>query len=173
MRIHATDRLPDVASVAESLALFEDILTGGAMLRMRVTGRSMNPFLRGGEILTIRKVPCNSLKKGDLIFFRSSEGCPVVHRIVWRAPHDSLGITFRTKGDALVIPDEPVGDKEILGKVCIVEYGTKHINMEARRWRAVNYMLAVISLVESRLSFIVRTVKQSAGSGRMSGNVKV
>ena len=40
----------------EKLTFFEDILDKGLTLCVKVTGRSMSPFLQGGEILTIKKV---------------------------------------------------------------------------------------------------------------------
>ena len=52
--------------------LCEDILRSGISLRLQVTGRSMAPFLVGGEFLTIKKGPGSSLHIGDLIFFQNS-----------------------------------------------------------------------------------------------------
>ena len=46
------------------LRLFEDILQNGTDLRVRVTGRSMMPFLKGGEVLTIRQTPSLLFEKG-------------------------------------------------------------------------------------------------------------
>jgi signal peptidase I len=155
------------------LRLFEDILRSGTSLRVRVTGRSMTPFLRGGEVLTIRRTPCVSLRKGDLILYRDKNDLPVLHRIINKQKGDNGTFRFLAKGDAVVIPDEPVGDKDILGKVCIVEYGPKHINLESRRWGAVNYLLAAISLLEARIHFILRTVKHLVRSDRMRGHVNV
>ena len=57
----------------ETVAFFEDILNRGLILRVKVTGRSMLPFLAGGEILTIQKVPSFSLQIGDLIFSRPAK----------------------------------------------------------------------------------------------------
>ena len=62
------------AAKAELSDLFADILNKGLNLRLKVTGRSMQPFLRGGETVTIKKVPCSELRRGDLIFFDSPQG---------------------------------------------------------------------------------------------------
>ena len=56
--------------------LFEDILNAGSRLRVRVTGRSMAPFLGGGETVTLKQVPFTSLHRGDLILFKNSHACP-------------------------------------------------------------------------------------------------
>jgi signal peptidase I len=134
-------------------ALFEDILNSGVGLRVRVTGRSMIPLLRGGELLTLRKVPCSSLKRGDLIFFRNREGCPILHRIVHTIRGKNGAIAFQTKGDALIAFDGTVHDQEILGKVCRIEKGAKCIDMETGIQRRLNYLIAVTGLLKSRFRF--------------------
>jgi len=106
-------------SEPKKLVLFEDILNDGISLRVKVTGRSMAPFLQGGEILTIKRVPYASLHKGDLIFFKNSHGFPLLHRIIKK---DTKSV--QTKGDALMAFDEPVCEKDALGKVCIIERAT-------------------------------------------------
>ncbi len=146
----------NTASCEETVGLFEHILNDGMDLRVRVTGRSMIPFLRGQEILTVRKVPTSSLRKGDLIFFRNRQGRPVVHRIIGRIRKGAAGVTFRTKGDALTVPDEPVPSEEVLGKVCKVENGSGKRNLEAGMQRAVNYLIAATSLFEARLRIVLR-----------------
>jgi len=122
-------------SEPEKLGLFEDILNDGISLRVKVTGRSMAPFLRGGEILTIKKVPHASLKKGDLIFFKARHGLPILHRIIKKRLNNGTN-SVQTKGDALLAFDEPVYENKVLGKVCAVEKTdpdgkVKFINMES------------------------------------------
>ena len=140
-------------SLLERLSLFEDILSRGALLRMRVTGRSMTPFLTGREILTIKKVSSASLKKGDLLFFKNSDGHPVLHRIVRKKRVDNVFI-FQTKGDAVSEFDEPVLTECVLGKACkientCVEYA-RHINLDSLFWVTINYLAAMKSLIGSR-----------------------
>jgi len=158
MKVQASDRILNAPSAAESLSLFEDVLETGATLRVKVTGRSMAPFLEGTEILTIRQVPCSSLRKGDLIFFKDRLGDPVVHRVVKKRRNGNAGITFQTKGDAMTVTDEPVSDKDILGKVCKVERGQRHVNLEAGTQVVLNYLAAVTGLFEARLRVTARAV---------------
>ena len=141
---------------AEALTLFEDILESGLSLRVRVTGQSMMPFLRGGEILTIKKEPHDALRKGDLIFFKNRQGVPLLHRIIQKKGSPDGKFTFLTKGDALIALDKPVPYHRILGKVSRIEKtnlvpGLKYINMESGKWRAINSIAARISLLKSYL----------------------
>lgn len=110
----------------------------------------MIPFLRGGELLTIKKVGFSSLQVGDLIFFKTTEGVPLLHRIVRRQLEKDIFL-FHTKGDALLSMDKPVSERDILGKVCRIEKNvsggvTKYMDMESFVWKTSNYLRAVISL---------------------------
>lgn len=139
-----------------ALTLFEDILERGLSLRVRVTGESMKPFLRGGEIVTIKKEAPHGLRKGDLIFFKNGHGPPLLHRLIQRRESPDGKFTFLTKGDALIALDKPVPYHRILGKVRRIEKTNlvprlKYINMESGKWRAINSIAARISLLKSYL----------------------
>lgn len=158
---------PGTFSVSEPsvTGLFEDIVTSGSILRVKVTGRSMAPFLQGGDIVSIRQVPCSSLRRGDLVFFRNKEGFPVLHRLI-RKRHLSNTITMvQTKGDALIVPDEPVPYQSILGKVWKIERvpsgnGRRLIDMESMRWRTINYFVALTATTQSHLYHILASFKR-------------
>jgi len=145
---------------SETAALLEDILNKELHLRVKATGKSMAPFLHGGEILTIKKVPGSSLQIGDLIFFKIPDGSPLLHRIVKKQSRGDMFV-FQTKGDALLGMDNPVCESDVLGKVCRIEKivsndKKEHINMESRFRKSINYLLAIISSVQSRIYLAVR-----------------
>jgi signal peptidase I len=134
--------------------LFEDILGRNLGLRVKVTGKSMSPVLQGGEIVTIQKVQASLLQIGDLIFYKTREGIPLLHRIVGKQREKDMFI-FHTKGDALMSTDEPVTEDNVLGKVCRIEIKcapgeTKNIDMESHVRRIINYLLAKKSLIKSK-----------------------
>jgi len=150
-------------SEPEKLVLFEDILNDGISLRVKVTGRSMAPFLRGGELLTIKKADASSLRKGDLIFFKNQYGSPIIHRIIKTSRGPTAVNTFQTKGDALMVFDEPVCEDKILGKVCLIErigpHGElKSIDMESLIRRNLNYFLALKNFFKTKLYFSARRI---------------
>jgi signal peptidase I len=150
---------PPELAVPGTSALFDDVLNTGVSLRVKVTGRSMTPFLLGGEILTIRKMPAQSLRMGDLIFYRDRHGFPVLHRIIEKYETGKI-ITFRTKGDALTAFDETVDEHEVLGKVCTIEKTvskskTRCTNMESPRWRKINFLIALVNLFKVRTYSLV------------------
>jgi signal peptidase I len=141
----------------EICSFFEDLLDSGLTLRVRVTGRSMAPFLKGNEILTIRKVAVSSLHIGDLILFKDSIGIPILHRIIKKRRIGDDQLSFCTKGDSLLALDDTVSGNEVLGKVCgiviISDTQTQTINMESYVWRTINYLTALTSFGKSQIYF--------------------
>src|SRR4030042_4909469 len=139
-----------------NFSIFEDILNDGLNLRVKVTGRSMAPFLKGGEILTIKKVPCHLLHRGDLIFFKNRYNSHTIHRIIKKRLAKNGMTIFQTKGDALIAFDAPVHETEVIGKVCRIDKiasndKSKIINMESDILKKWNYLIAFTGLVKSKV----------------------
>ena len=139
----------------DTLKLYEDILNSGSCLRTKVTGRSMSPFLVGGEIVTIKKSSYASLWIGDLIFIKSRDTSPLLHRIV-RKQRTDHGLLFQTKGDGVLSADNMISEIHIMGKVCRVEQvrrngEAREIDMESHPQRFISYMTAMFSLAKTRL----------------------
>jgi len=144
------------------LGLFKEILQNGADLRVRVTGRSMRPFLRGGEVLTIRKTPSPYLRKGDLILFMNSYELPVLHRLLNKRKTVDGSFCILAKGDALMACDEEIHEDNVLGRVLRIERPllsgkTRHIDMNSFFYRCVNFSVAVLGLFKTRtISFLAK-----------------
>lgn len=102
-------------------ALFADILEQGLDLRLKVTGRSMAPFIKSGEIVILHKVETDSLRCGDIIYFTDATGKAVMHRIISKEIKKTGKAYFATKGDALLQHDAPIPEDQILAKAKYVE----------------------------------------------------
>jgi signal peptidase I len=145
---------------SDILGLFEEVLRNGTDLRVMVTGRSMRPFLRGGEVLTIRQTPSPCLRKGDLILFRSSYGLPVLHRVLNKRKTGGGKFRILTKGDALKAFDEEIHEDSVLGKVLRIERPllsgkTRHIDMDSLYYRCVNVSVAVLGFFKTQTLFFL------------------
>jgi len=141
-----------ITSSADGLtSLFEDVLKRGADLRVSVTGRSMAPFIKSGDTVTIRKIPVDRLAIGDLVFYKNRLGCPVLHRLIGIKKAEDGGKVFRTKGDALWAGDEPFFEESIIGNVVSIERRSgcgrriRGIDMSSLKWRTINFVVAGIS----------------------------
>lgn len=107
--------------------LFADILEQGLDLRLKVTGRSMGPFIRSGETVVLRKTPPGSLRCGDIIYYMDAAGSAVLHRIIAREIKPNGRTIFTTKGDALLQHDAPIAEDQVLAKAAYVEKGLPFI----------------------------------------------
>ncbi len=79
---------------------------------VRYSGMSMWPGFQEGDLLEVRPASISTLRCGDCIVFRDTDGCQLVHRVV------TAGRSIQTRGDALLENDcFDVTDKQLVGKV--------------------------------------------------------
>ncbi len=126
----------------EITGLFEEILNRGTALRVRVTGNSMKPFLCSGETVILKKVPASLLQVGDIVFFKDKNNFPILHRLLKKREFENKNAIFYTKGDAMILLDEPFSSDNYLGKVCVIEKRRNCINLESYLWATINRIIA-------------------------------
>ena len=128
-------------SPVQPLNFFSELLEEGYDLRLKVTGRSMSPFLETGSFVTLSRVPVSKLRIGDIVFCRCDDGSFKLHRLI-QIDKDML----ITKGDALGSFDAPFNKTDYKGKVVRIEYhhinGVMHRCMENQSARVLNYLIA-------------------------------
>ncbi len=84
-----------------------------------VCSGSMKPAIDVGDIVIVAKVPIESIKKGDIIEYRTSK-LSIIHR-VYDIRRENGGIEFITKGDAnKEVDPDPVKPRQIVGKVMFI-----------------------------------------------------
>ena len=91
------------AQAAEALAAF-------GQLRLRLTGTSMLPALRPGDVVEFHAFHPSHAATGEIVLFRR-EGGLVAHRVVGRT-----GDSLITQGDSLAAPDQVVAHADVLGR---------------------------------------------------------
>ena len=130
----------------------QEVLGRGRILRFKAKGGSMSPFIRNGDVLEV--VPFKGkINLGDVVFYRSSCGSPVVHRVIQRGKKSII-----TKGDSVPSSDEPILSKQVLGRVVAVEKNGWCIRLDKPAGKLLNIILATISpfsfLIYPSLKFI-------------------
>lgn len=114
-------RFPLKSSDSQRIGFFDHILKTGSRVRVTVTGGSMSPFIRGGEVVILKRKPISSLVPGDVIFLRTAGRQLLLHRIIRIQKAETQIVSIQTQGDANGKPDYPVVPGQVLGRVCIVE----------------------------------------------------
>ena len=114
-------RLPN----ADLLGLLSDVLAKGVPFRFLAAGYSMSPFIRDGDVITIKPRTDTNLRNGAVAaYVRPKDGHLAVHRIVGRTEAG-----FALKGDHEPVSDYPVTASEILGVVDRVERSGRRIRL--------------------------------------------
>lgn len=108
-----------VLSAAALANMMQAVLDKDSLFRFRARGRSMTPFIRDGDVLTIAPLVRRPLRLGEVVAFVHPHGeCsgPVVHRVVGRRRAG-----FVIQGDAGGSVQETVPPESIVGRVVKVE----------------------------------------------------
>lgn len=92
--------------------LLAQLLAEGLAVQVRVSGHSMVPFLRPGDVVTLTPRPQRSLYVGDVVVVRFAARDVRVHRVVLRT---SEGLV--TRGDASRRADPPAKHSQVLARV--------------------------------------------------------
>jgi len=139
-------------ATADLSSLLNDILHSGAALRIKVTGTSMAPFIRGGETVTL--VRSAQYRTGDLVFFNNHQSRLTLHRIICSRRNHSGNRLFQTKGDAVGYFDNPLPVDQILGKVIEIEkkapfFGCSLIRISSPFWRLTSRFIVIKTLFQN------------------------
>jgi hypothetical protein len=107
----------DTPPEAELLAqLLAERLTSGEAASLRVTGHSMTPSIRAGDLITLEPLRGLRPRSGDVLAIALPEGRLLVHRLVgWRRGR------LVTRGDVAPAADAPAPLAAILGRVTRIE----------------------------------------------------
>ena len=93
-------------------SLLHQLLAEGLAVELHVSGESMSPFIRSGDLLTVSPRGDDPVRRGDVVAFLAGRCSLVIHRVVALD-----GESVRTRGDAMRRGDGPVPMSEVLGHV--------------------------------------------------------
>ena len=105
----------------------QDLLAAGYKVRFRAKGRSMEPTIMAGDLLTVAPVDDNDVRVGQIVMIVSDKGRAIVHRIV-SCRNDGPRELIQTCGDNASVKDKPVEKQQILGKIVEVLRGGKRVD---------------------------------------------
>lgn len=123
---------PAVISIREQggLNLIRTLLQQGVTVRMRVSGVSMLPLIRGGDLIEVAPLREKKIRRGDIVFICDQRGQPLVHRL-HRRRYDINGmLCIQTKGDGNACYDPPVPINRVFGRVRRIVTDRQDISLE-------------------------------------------
>ena len=103
--------------------LLADLLRGGTPVRLEVTGHSMSPFIRSGDVVTIEPLSGRRPALGDVVALAPG-GRLLLHRLVGWDRGQAL-----CRGDAAAGADPSASPDDLLGRVTRVERGGRRVRL--------------------------------------------
>jgi signal peptidase I len=144
------DQLADVSA---------DILGRAASLRFIATGSSMSPFIRDGDLVTVRPVNAVDLRLGDVVLYKSFGRRAILHRLI-RRRKQAGAVVYLIRGDASAGACEEVKAEDILGCVVEVSKRGRIVAIGSWRWRVAALIWAYTSPITFRTLRLVRKLRR-------------
>lgn len=83
---------------------------------LKVLSGSMEPVIKTGDLIIVKKTPDSNILEGDIITFKTGPETFVTHRVIGISNENGV-IGFKTKGDANNIEDKDlVFEEDLVGK---------------------------------------------------------
>ena len=152
--------------------LVRSLLSKGLGFRFQAHGRSMQPTIQDGEILHVKPVSAEKLRRGDIVLFADRANYKA-HRLISIDP-DQGG--FITRGDAGTETDGALGAGQILGRIVAKEENagghTRVVPLCGRRarWR---FLASRIWARIARFVSALPILRRGAARGRVCGRPTV
>lgn len=102
---------------ATKCELASEVLRENGKLQLQVNGWSMFPAIWPGDTLLVERISSAAVCEGDIVLFERDRRL-FAHRVTAR---DGDGVAMMvTRGDAMPMPDPPIGEDEFLGKIASI-----------------------------------------------------
>ncbi len=139
-------------------ALVNEHLNLGRFFCLTVSTASMLPLIRPEDEIVVRKGCNETLKRGDIVVFEKFKEL-YTHRLLCKRMSGSE-ITLVTKGDNSFVADDPISEKDLLGKVTKIRKGNRSINLEGKFWKIANSLAGTLSYLEWTAFSLLRGAKR-------------
>lgn len=130
---------------ADLASLFAEILARGGSLQFEAHGGSMFPFIRDGDVLTVKPVSPKDLRAGDVALYRTAGGGLAVHRVVSRELQDER-VVLMLRGDAAPVASERVSAEQVLGQIAYLQRGARIIHLDRNAHRLLAWLWSKLAL---------------------------
>ena len=125
---------------------------GAGLLRLEVSGDSMRPLLRPGDVVVVQPADPSALQAGEVVVAQQS-GEWITHRLV---TVDQRG--FLTHGDNTRFADEAVSADQLVGRVIAIERADEIIDLQQPRWRVIDRRINRVQRLQLRALAAARTL---------------
>jgi len=144
--------------------LIREEMGQGTTFRFRVISGSMAPLIAAGDEVVVQWASADRLRRGDVVLY-TVNGTFHTHRLLARRRRGNATLLV-TKGDAALHPDQPWGEEQLVGKVVAIKREDRTIDLEGRKWRAINRLLGILAVLQVAAFRAARRVKVAVVGNR-------
>jgi len=119
----------------------------------------MQPVLKNGALILIRKVAIEALRSGDIIMYRSA-ACNYVHRFLYSRSGPDGEIELITKADNYLEIDAPVKAVDFVGMVTGTIIEGYQRSFETWNWRVAARCIGAMGQIEVKFIKVVWACKK-------------
>jgi len=138
--------------------LISEELNSGKVFCFSVSTVSMLPLIKPEDEIVVRKGSRETLKCGDIVVFERFREL-YTHRLLCKRMSGSK-VTLVTKGDNSLVADDPISEKDLLGKVTRIRKANRSINLEGKFWKIANSLAGTLSYLEWTVFSLLRGLKR-------------
>lgn len=120
---------------ADFAALAAELLGAGRAIRFSARGSSMSPFIRDGDIVTVRPARAADLRPGSVALFVRPDGEVMLHRVLGLDQRANPPVII-ARGDARTGPCDTFVPDGLLGQAASARRGARTIRLDPplARW---------------------------------------
>jgi hypothetical protein len=122
--------------------LLSDAFLRGDRIRISVTGTSMQPWIKGGDLLELEAVDSDRVRVGEVVLAKRQDETHVLHRVV-KLQDDRVML----RGDAQNTHDEPFPRCRVIARVVSVKRGRRVFHLDRGLWRFMGSLWVMLSPV--------------------------
>jgi|SRR5882724_1601375 len=142
--------------------LVSEAVRKAGRVRLRVSGTSMVPAMRSGDLITVERAGIAEIGLGEIVVFARS-GRLVVHRVAGilaascpTSAGDKSELLLQTRGDCARRNDPIVQGSELLGRVTQIERGSQRVQPRATLGRAQQLISRLLRISDRAARLYVR-----------------
>jgi signal peptidase I len=147
---------------ASACHLVSEAVRKAGRVRLRVSGASMVPSMRPGDLITVERACAEEISPGEIVVF-AREGRLVVHRVTAKVPATAgnpgeplLKTRLLTRGDRARRDDPLVSSSELLGRVTQIRRGSRAVRLRTRLSAAEQVFCRLLRISDRATSLYLR-----------------